>query len=68
MKKKMTYIRPTAELVVTGCHVCQPAINGASVYKDSIKPSNKIDDIDVKEEDETNNWDIWDNKSLWGDD
>ena len=53
MKKKMTYIRPTAELVVTGCRLCD--ITDASVYKDSIAPGNKIDNIDVKEEDQTHN-------------
>ncbi len=66
MKKKMTYIRPTAELVVTGCRLCD--ITDASVYKDSIAPGNKIDNIDVKEEDQTHNWNIWDDKTKWGDD
>lgn len=60
-------MRPTTEVVVTGYLVCKPALTCASVFKGHIAPDTKIDDITVREEDQTKDLNIWD-KEKWGDD
>ena len=65
---KKRYIRPATERVVTAFSLCKPALTSASVFKGHIDPSTKIDNITVREEDQTKNMNIWDNKSEWGDD
>lgn len=64
---KKRYARPTTELVVTGYSLMETFKN-ASVFKGRISPDTKFDDITVKEEDETKNLNIWDDKTKWGDD
>lgn len=63
--KKKTYMRPSMHVVEMGT-LCYTGLKTGSVFKDAVKYK-KIDSFDVKEEDETKQWNIW-TKDKWGDD